>query len=294
MLQSCNPKCYRSRLGYTLQGCGPTRPGCDPVCAPRCALKKFANGSCEKAMPPPTPAKPEKGRADSHARRRQQQAQYQKYRVLEEDGICGVGERLQHGDLLVNKHTPANTRDDLAGIDPERLPDSAYKPSVLSYKGPLGHNDTYVDRVMISGNKNERHLMKLRIRSTRRPELGDKFSSRHGQKGVIGHIVPQEDMPFSDIGICPDIIMNPHGFPSRMTVGTLTPPPPPPRVAEAATPCSRLQPRVAEAADPSTQAADPSTQAAAQCSQRLQPKVMRLCRRQDDRAHRGQGGRARG
>ena len=57
--------------------------------------------------------------------------------MLEEDGICGVGERLQHGDLLVNKHTPANTRDDLAGIDPERLPDSAYKPSVLSYKVTL-------------------------------------------------------------------------------------------------------------------------------------------------------------
>ena len=92
---------------------------------------------------------------------------------------------------------------------------------MLAYKGPLGHNDTYVDRVMLSGNKNERHLMKLRIRSTRRPELGDKFSSRHGQKGVIGRIVPQEDLPFTDEGVCPDIIMNPHGFPSRMTVGKM-------------------------------------------------------------------------
>ena len=125
-----------------------------------------------------------------------------RFEVLDIDGIGQPGERLLSGQTFVNKQTPAGTE---------------YKPAGLSYRGPL---PSYLDKVLLTTTEDQVTIKAL-IRQTRRPEIGDKFSSRHGQKGVCGLIVPHMDMPFCDSGIIPDIIMNPHGFPSRMTVGKI-------------------------------------------------------------------------
>lgn len=142
--------------------------------------------------------------------------------ILDADGIASPGEMVEHKQVLVNKHQPTETSgfdSSLGAQQPQQLQrETEYKESPLTYKGST---PAYVERVLITSNPDEAFVVKMLMRQTRRPEPGDKFSSRHGQKGVCGLIVQQEDMPFSDLGICPDIIMNPHGYPSRMTVGKL-------------------------------------------------------------------------
>ncbi|KAI0033036.1 beta and beta-prime subunits of DNA dependent RNA-polymerase [Vararia minispora EC-137] len=138
-----------------------------------------------------------------------------KYDIVQPDGLAGVGERVDPGDVYINKQSPANANDNSFAGSAASAP---YKNAPMTYKSPVAG---YIDKVMLSDTENDQTLIKVLVRQTRRPELGDKFSSRHGQKGVCGLIVNQEDMPFNDQGIVPDTIMNPHGFPSRMTVGKM-------------------------------------------------------------------------
>ncbi|KAK6640736.1 DNA-directed RNA polymerase III subunit RPC2 [Polyplax serrata] len=166
----------------------------------KCVLKRYADGTSDRIQGPLVDAETRKP--------------LWKHEVLDTDGIAAPGEKILNRQLLINKSVPSRSSNTNVPIFGER----DYIDTPLDYKG-LEHS--YIDRVLISTNSDDDSLIKIKLRQTRIPEIGDKFSSRHGQKGVLGLIVEQENMPFSESGICPDVIMNPHGFPSRMTVGKL-------------------------------------------------------------------------
>ncbi|MCJ1399135.1 DNA-directed RNA polymerase III core subunit ret1 [Xylographa trunciseda] len=142
-------------------------------------------------------------------------APIKKHALLDEHGLAQVGEQVSAGEVYMMKQVPLNTASTGLGSD---YGTNEFRDAPMTYRLP---DPSYIDKVMISATEQDYKMIKIQTRQTRRPEIGDKFSSRHGQKGVVGIIAEQVDMPFNDQGIVPDIIMNPHGFPSRMTVGKM-------------------------------------------------------------------------
>ncbi len=137
------------------------------------------------------------------------------YRLLEEDGIIYPEAFVKEDDVIIGKTSPPRFLRDIEEFS--IAANTRRESSAVIKHGEYG----VVDAVIISENQEGNRLIQLRLRDQRIPEVGDKFASRHGQKGIIGAVIPAEDMPFTASGITPDIIFSPFSLPSRMTISHL-------------------------------------------------------------------------
>ncbi len=135
------------------------------------------------------------------------------YRMLEDDGIIHPEANVHEGEVLIGKMSPPKFLSEAREISIRTKKES----SVTLRQEEKGT----VESVFVTEDDEGNKIVQVKTRDHRIPELGDKFATSHGQKGVIGAIVPEEDIPFTANGIKPDVMFNPHGLPSRMTVGYL-------------------------------------------------------------------------
>ncbi|MEM1988509.1 MAG: DNA-directed RNA polymerase subunit B [Candidatus Woesearchaeota archaeon] len=137
------------------------------------------------------------------------------YRFLEEDGIVSPGVHVNEGDVIVGKVSPPrflNVEEEYSFLNMSKR-----DTSISLEKGERG----IVDTVYLTESEEGNRKVIVKVRENKIPEIGDKFSSRHGQKGVIGMLIPEYEMPFTSRGIVPDLLFTPFGIPSRMTVSHL-------------------------------------------------------------------------
>ena len=135
------------------------------------------------------------------------------YRFLEADGLVYPEAEVNEGEVLIGKMSPPKFLSEAREISVRTKKES----SVTMKQEEKG----IVEAVFITEDDGGNKIVQVKTRDQRIPELGDKFATSHGQKGVIGIIIDEEDVPFTSKGIKPDVIFNPHGLPSRMTVGYL-------------------------------------------------------------------------
>jgi DNA-directed RNA polymerase II subunit RPB2 len=134
------------------------------------------------------------------------------YDKLNSQGFIPENSLVENRDVIIAKIIPIKENRN----DPTKT--VKYEDQSKTFKTT---EETYIDKNYTGRNGDGYNFAKVRVRVLRKPVLGDKFSSRHGQKGTCGNIIPEEDMPFTKDGIRPDIIINPHAIPSRMTIGQL-------------------------------------------------------------------------